>query len=102
MDTVIPLSEHSEEHFLGTRHSGQALRLELEDRLTNAQKIVLDFDQMRVTQSFVDELLGVMVLHHGPNLLKRVAFRHCSENTKAIIQFVINSRISDFNSSKKH
>ena len=37
-----------------------------------------------VTQSFVDELFGPMILRIGPAVLQRLAFSGCNDETKAI------------------
>jgi len=44
----------------------------------------------------MDELLGALILRYGPSVLQRVAFKSCSEDVKAVIQFIANTRGSDY------
>jgi hypothetical protein len=48
---------------------------------------------VEATQSFIDELLGVLVLEQGPGVVERMIFRSCSKDVKAIINFVLGDRI---------
>jgi hypothetical protein len=81
------------ERFLGTRLRASALRDDLEQLLSEHGEVVLDFAGVEATQSFIDELLGVLVLEHGPGVVERMVFRSCSKDVKAIINFVLGDRI---------
>jgi len=97
MKTEFSLFEHSaRERFLGTRYRALALREDLEKLLNTNGEVVVDFKDVEATQSFIDELLGVLVLERGPDLINRIAFRSCSENVKAIINFVVGDRIAQY------
>lgn len=97
MKTEFSLFEHAaRERFLGTRHRAAGLREALERLIETGVEVVLDFKDVAATQSFIDELLGVLVLERGPELLNRLAFRSCSEDVKAIITFVIGDRIEQY------
>ncbi len=89
-------------HFLGTRYSARSLRQNLESALADYDEITLDFDSIAVTQSFIDELLGVLVLKNGPEIVRRMIFRGCSKDVKEIIRFVIGSRTSDYLKANQH
>jgi hypothetical protein len=52
----------------------------------------LDFEGVEVTQSFMDELVGILVLERGPRVLNQIRFRRCSADMKGIIQFVVTDR----------
>ncbi|KWF68368.1 hypothetical protein WL92_25825 [Burkholderia multivorans] len=56
-------------------------------------RVVIDFDGVDATQSFVDELLGVLIVHRGADTASRLVFRNCSADMRAIIQLVLNDRI---------
>lgn len=77
---------------LGSRPSAVPFRLQLEASLRLGQMVVLDFDGVEATQSFVDELIGVVVLKQGKSVLESVKFRGCSDDMKAIVQFVVSDR----------
>lgn len=82
---------------LGTRHEATPLRQQVERALDQSELAVcIDFGGTTVTQSFIDELVGVLILRRGPSVLQRLGFRQCSEEVQAIVRFVVASRIQDF------
>lgn len=88
----------AKERFLGTRFRALALRDELERLLADHNEVVLDFKGVETTQSFIDELIGVLVLEHGAKIIEQLVFRSCSEDMRSIINFVIGDRIEQYNS----
>ena len=101
MKVQFSLSEKSApERFLGTRLRAAVLREELELLLADQSDIVLDFSGVEATQSFIDELLGMLVLERGPEVVERLVFRSCSDDVKAIINFVLSDRIEQYNSRR--
>ncbi len=86
---------------LGTREEARPVRQQVERALDqSALTVCVDFSGITVTQSFIDEFVGVLILRRGPSVLERLAFRQCSEEVQAIIRFVAASRIQDFNEQK--
>ena len=82
---------------LGTRDEAIPLRQQVERALDLSELAVcVDFCGTTVTQSFIDELVGVLILRRGPAVLQRLGFRQCSEEVQAVIRFVAASRIRDF------
>lgn len=77
---------------LGSRPQAVPLRSEIEAALDLGEKVVLDFNGVEATQSFVDELVGVLVLRDGPAVLSSVTFKRCSPNLKSIVNFVASDR----------
>lgn len=102
MKATLHISQQSSSEFLGTRFVAKPLREQLENLLAKVDEVNLDFSGLQVTQSFIDEMLGVLVLKHGPVLVKHLVFTHCSDDVKAIINFVINSRLKDYKIYNKH
>ncbi len=97
MKVQFNLSEKSApERFLGARLRAAALRDELEPLLAENAEIVLDFGGVEATQSFIDELLGVLVLERGPEVIERLVFHFCSGDMKAVINFVLSDRIEQY------
>ena len=86
---------------LGTRYSAIALRESIEQRLESCQTVQIEFNGVFVTQSFVDELIGPMILRIGPAVLQRLAFSGCNDDTKAILSLVFASRLQDFASRQQ-
>ena len=96
MTASIPMLEKVPKGFGGSRGRAALLRQELEHRLDKELKVVIDFSGVDVTQSFADELIGVLVFHHGPEVLKRLVFKGCTRDVKAILRFVCSARAKDF------
>jgi hypothetical protein len=84
---------------LGTRDAAVPLRREVEQVLDRPPSVVcVDFAGVSVTQSFMDEFLGVLILRHGPGILQRLTFKECAEDAKAVIRFVVSTRSRDYRS----
>ena len=86
---------------LGTRYSAIELRESIEQQLESCQTVQIDFNGVFVTQSFVDELFGPMILRVGPEALQRLAFSGCNDATKSILSLVFASRLQDFASRQQ-
>lgn len=86
---------------LGTRYSALKLRENVEQRLEDCQTVQIDFEGVFVTQSFIDELFGPLILRMGPEVLQRLTFSGCNEETKSILSLVFASRLQDFSSRQQ-
>ncbi len=97
MNRVIKLGNAQEARvFHGGRSAGQQLRMEIEDFLNANDHITLDFSGVGVvTQSYIDEAIGVLVLD-GQNILSRLAFKNCNEDVTSVIRYVASTRSEDF------
>src|SRR4030067_1165982 len=86
MQAAFSILEHTQTQFLGSRFRARELREEVEQLLARADEVVLDFTGMKsATQSFIDELVGVLVLRHGPDIVQRLGFKGCTEKTQEIL-----------------
>ena len=103
MQAAFSILEHTKVPFLGSRFRARELREEVEQLLAQADEVVLDFTGMKsATQSFIDELVGVLVLEHGPDVIQRLVFKGCAEDIKEILSFVVSSRSEDFLAKSRH
>lgn len=103
MQAAFSILEHTKAQFLGSRFRARELREEVEELLAHADEVVLDFTGMKsATQSFIDELVGVLVLKHGPDIVQRLVFKGCAEDIKEILGFVVSSRSEDFLKKNQH
>lgn len=103
MNIQILLSQHAHGHLVGSRLVATPLREELEVALAQqGVEVILDFSGIAATQSFVDELVGVLVLRHGPDVLPQIVFKGCSDDVRAIIEFVVADRCDQFIKSHTH
>lgn len=88
------LKEHSQKDFLASRATAALFRHEIERQLIAHHPVEIDFTGVSITQSFTDELIGVIAYKHGPTMLKQITFKGCSQEHKKIIQFVVSHRLS--------
>lgn len=97
---TIPASLGPNIFMLGTRDVAAPLRDKVESALDNCPGAVcVDFRELLVSQSFMDEFLGVMILRRGPVVLDRVIFRNCNDDVKAAISLVAAIRTRDYEAS---
>lgn len=96
MSTLISLMPLATGRMIGMRSKAQPVRREIESAISHGNEVVVDFNGVEATQSFVDELIGVLIFNRGPSVLQSLAFKHCSGNVKAIIQFVAADRSDQF------
>lgn len=93
MQTLISLASGSETiRTLGMRASATPFRKQIERQLDSGSTVVIDFYGKDVTQSFIDELVGGLVLSRGRKVVSQLSFKNCSDEVKSIIKFVINDR----------
>ena len=81
---------------IGMRSTARPIRLQIEQALDAGQEVVINFTGVAVTQSFVDELLGALILRNGPVIMQRIVLKGCSEETRGIIRFVASDRSEQF------
>ena len=82
--------------FIGARIAARALRSQLEARLSASVEVEVSFDGVTISQAFADELVGVMLLQHGPDILKRLVFKGCSDSVRGLIEFVVADRYDEY------
>lgn len=92
MNTYIEMKLLASSGVVGVRATGTPVRKQIEQALNLGAEVVLDFAEVEATQSFVDEVVGLIVLERGPQVLGSLVFRNCSEDVKTIVQFVASDR----------
>ncbi|MBU3694074.1 MAG: DUF4325 domain-containing protein [Rhodocyclaceae bacterium] len=102
MRSHIALTQFARGHLVGARSTAMPLREQVEEVLAQGAEIVFDFASVEVTQSFIDELIGVLILRHGPDVLDRLVFKSCSDDVRAIIEFVAADRCDQYIQSYSH
>lgn len=102
MRTHLQMQEAAHAHFLGTRHSALGLRTKLIELLKDYDEVVIDFSGLFVSQSFIDELLGQIILTDGPKVMSRLLLKGCQAEVRSIVQLVVNDRSADFESKHCH
>ncbi len=77
---------------LSTRENGLLLRKEIEKLLEKNQYVVLNFEGINlITQSFADEVLGVLIRKNGIDFVRsKIKIKNASDFVKTIIKFVIS------------
>lgn len=97
MNKQVHLRQYAHGHLIGSRFTAAPLREQLEVTLAQQDaEVILDFSGIAITQSFVDELVGVLVLRHGLDVLSRIIFKGCSDDVRAIIEFVVSDRCNQY------
>ena len=100
--TQIPLIQHARGRLIGARETAVPLRLQVEEALASGADVVFDFSGVEVTQSFVDALIGTLILKRGPDVLGQIVFKSCSEDVRAIIEFVAADRADQYLKAHSH
>lgn len=100
--TRFSLKPYAHGRMLGTRTDAAPVRRKAEEVLQGNGEIVVDFTGIQVTQSFVDELLGVLILRYGCDVLQRIVLKGCSDDVRAIIEFVASDRCDQFLKAQSH
>ncbi len=77
---------------ISTREKGLILRKNLEQLLKTEKTVVLDFEGINlITQSFADEVIGVLIRKKGLNFVKsHVKIKNASDFIKSVFKFVIS------------
>ncbi len=94
--TQILIKNYSQSSTIGARALATPIRELVDAAMAQDQEVVLDFSDIRVTQSFVDELVGSMILRNGPSILSRLVFKGCAEDVRAILRFVTADRTAQY------
>lgn len=102
MRSEISLSPYASGRLVGARFSAAPLREQVEAALACGAEIALNFSHVEATQSFIDELVGVLILKHGPDVLDRLVFKSCSDDVRAIIEFVATDRCDQYMKANTH
>lgn len=102
MPTPILLIQHVHGRLIGARETAVPLRLQVEEALVVGTEVVFDFSGVEVTQGFVDELIGTLILRHGPDVLGQIVFKSCSEQVRAIVEFVAADRADQYFKAHSH
>ncbi len=102
MRSYIPLTQYARGHLVGARATAMPLREQVEEALAQGAEVLFDFAAVEATQSFIDELVGVLILRHGPNVLDRLIFKSCSDDVRAIIEFVAADRCDQYIKANSH
>jgi hypothetical protein len=100
--THLMLGGQAKGRMADMRSAAIPIRNQAEAALAEGGDVVLDFAGIAVTQSFVDELVGSLILRDGPEVLQRIVFKNCSDDTRAIIEFVATDRCDQYMRRRAH
>lgn len=102
MQTLIEMKPYAIGRMATVRLTAVPAREQIEAAIDAGDEVLLNFAGVAATQSFVDELIGVMILRRGPAVLESLVFKSCSDDVKAIIDFVVSDRSDQFESTTIH
>lgn len=92
MNAYVRLSRNDGVRTFGIRVTAVPYREQVEKALREAQSVTIDFGGYEATQSFVDELVGSLMLRHGREVVAKLVFENCPSEVKGIIRFVVRDR----------
>lgn len=102
MRTSIYIAKEANGHLIGSRHKAIPMRQSAEASIRAGEEVVMDFSKIQATQSFIDELVGGLILRFGPDVLDRLIFKSCSEDVRAILEFVVADRCEQYLTHHSH
>jgi hypothetical protein len=102
MRSEITLNQYARGHMVCSRSTAIPLREEAELVLARGYEVVFDFSGVAATQSFIDELIGGLILRRGLEVLERIVFKSCSDDVRAIIEFVAADRCDQYLKTHTH
>ncbi len=102
MRSQVLLSQYTGGHLAGARAIAKPLREKVEESLDLGMEVALNFSGISATQSFIDELIGGLILRRSPDILDRLIFKSCSEDVRAIIEFVTADRCDQYLKQHSH
>lgn len=95
-DGGISFKLREESPSVGTRIAGSPVRQKLENliRLTDANRVSIDFDDVHlISSSFADEVFGKLFLALGPiDFSSKIQFKNCDMIVKKLIDKAIMQR----------
>ena len=97
-ETVYRIADHAK-HDLGTRTGGRRVRQQIDNLLTDASRVLIDFEGIDVvTSSFADELFGRLFLQLGPRaFMTRIVLRNVHPRIDGLIDRAIILRTRNGN-----
>ncbi len=89
-DVVYRIADHAQRD-LGTRSGGRRVRQQLENLLTDADRVLIDFEGIDViTSSFADEVFGRLFFQFGPrSFMSRIVLRNVHPRIDGLIDRAI-------------
>ena len=81
----------SDSDFAGSRENGEKVRNEILKRIEDGDGITLDFVGINlITQSFGDEVLGILTRMHGLEFIKNnIRIHNANDEIKSIMNYVV-------------
>ncbi len=85
---IFPLAGH----FAENKDIARDIRIDLVTPvLKKGKDVVLDFNNVEsVTQSFMHALLSEIIREFSPEILDKIAFKHCNDTVKGIVNIVVD------------
>lgn len=85
---IFPLAGH----FAENKDVARDIRISLiTPTLKKGKEVILDFGKVEsVTQSFVHALLSEVIRDDGPEVLDNIAFKHCNNTVRGIVNIVVD------------
>ncbi|WP_347505206.1 STAS-like domain-containing protein [Pseudomonas anguilliseptica] len=92
MNAYVRLNRTDGVRTFGIRATAVPYREQVEQGLVADKSVVIDFGGYEATQSFIDELVGSLMLRYGRQVIEKLVFENCPAEVKGIIRFVVRDR----------
>lgn len=90
---ILNMSEYGV--FLGSRFTGREVRERLAAELSADQSVMIDFAAVQsVGDSFLDEMLGMLIVRQGPSVLRQLVFANCARPIEEAIRFSVEEALT--------
>jgi len=81
--------------FIGSRFTGKDVREQVTTLLASGRPVGIDFSGVQsVNDSFLDEMLGMLIVHRGPSVLRSLVFMHCDKPIEEAIRFSVEEALA--------
>ena len=81
--------------FLGSRYAARSYRAAISSYLSYETEVCIDFAGVAVGTSFVDELVGGLIVAYGSDIIQRLIFQNCDTNTQGLLRYVVGTRLAE-------
>lgn len=94
---TIPIRDYTENQHAFARGSAERFRVDVDAALTRRAAITFDLRDVRgLSVGFADEMIGRLILRHGPDMLSGINFTNCSEFVRMILTYVATDRSQQY------
>lgn len=97
---TVPVRDYTEGHRAFARESARQFRAQVDEAIEKQGNITFDLSDVRaISAGFADEMIGRLVVWHGPDILSRILFLRCQESVRSVLSYVANDRLQHYHAN---